>query len=174
MRTRWRRTAGRSRDSSSRTPSPPRSRSRWPAKSAGRIRDVQEAIAETGIVYAVEPLHRIRIAAKKLRYTLEVGSRALAGAGPKARRELRLMQSRLGDLHDLQILQEHVRAAAAEAAGEPAMAADLAAMDRVIEVRCRQAHAGILRTRPRLEAALHEVDHAASVLDLCRARSDAR
>jgi len=134
-----------------------------------RIRDVEEAVAETGIVYAVEPLHRIRIAAKKLRYTLEVGSRALAGAGPKARRELRLLQSRLGDLHDLQILQEHVRAAAAEAAAEPALSADLSQMDGVIEVRCRQAHAGILRTRPRLEAALHDVDRAASALIVPRA-----
>ena len=134
-----------------------------------RIRALEEAIAESGIVYAVEPLHRVRLAAKKLRYTLEVGSKALAGAGPKARRQLRQLQSRLGDLHDLQILQEHVRAAAAEAAAEPALGADLAAMDRAIEIRCRQAHAGILRTRPQLDAALHDVDRAASALIVPRA-----
>jgi CHAD domain-containing protein len=52
-----------------------------------RAHALTEAIDETGIVYAVEPLHRIRLAAKKLRYALEVGSRALAGTGTKARRQ---------------------------------------------------------------------------------------
>ena len=134
-----------------------------------RIRDLEEAIEETGIVYAVEPLHRTRLAAKKLRYTLEVGSRARAGAGPKARRQLRQLQTRLGDLHDLQILQQHVRTAAAEAAAEPSLSADLTAMDRAIEVLCRQAHATILRNRPRLEAALRDVDRAAGALIVPRA-----
>ena len=134
-----------------------------------RIHALEEAIQETGIVYAVEPLHRVRLAAKKLRYTLEVGSRALAGAGPKARRQLRQLQSSLGDLHDIQILQQHVRAAAAEAAAGPSLGADLTSMDRAIEVRCRQAHAAILRTRPRLEAALRDVDRAAAGLIVPRA-----
>jgi len=134
-----------------------------------RTRALAEAIEETGIVYAVEPLHRIRLAAKKLRYTLEVESRALAGTGSKARRQLRALQTRLGDLHDLQILQQHVRAAAAEAAAEPSLGEDLAAMDRSIEVRCRRAHASILRTRPGLEAALAEVDRAARALLVPRA-----
>ena len=134
-----------------------------------RVHGLQDAITETGIVYAVEPLHRVRLAAKKLRYTLEVGSRALPEAGPKARRQLKLMQARLGDLHDLQILQQHVREAAGQAAADPAVSADLKAMDRAIEVRCRQAHAGILRTRPRLEAALKDVDRAAAALIVPRA-----
>ena len=134
-----------------------------------RARGLTDAIEDTGIVYAVEPLHRIRLAAKKLRYVLEVGSRALPGTGARARRQLRILQTRLGDLHDLQILQQHVHAAAVEAAAEPALAADLAAMDRTIEVRCRQAHAGIVRTRPGLEAALADVDRAASQLIVPRA-----
>jgi len=134
-----------------------------------RVHALQEAITDTGIVYAVEPLHRIRLAAKKLRYTLEVASRALPAAGSKARRQLKGVQSRLGDLHDLQILQQHVREAAAEAAADPALSADLKAMDRAIEVRCRQAHAGILRTRPRLDAALTDVDRAAAALIVPRA-----
>jgi CHAD domain-containing protein len=129
-----------------------------------RTRALNDAIAETGIVYAVEPLHRVRLGAKKLRYTLEVGSKALAGAGPSARRQLRQLQTRLGDLHDLQILQQHVKAAAVEAVNEPTLSADLVAMDRAIEVRCRRAHAAIVRTRPRLEAALADVDRAANAL----------
>jgi CHAD domain-containing protein len=134
-----------------------------------RTRDLQEAIAETGIVYAVEPLHRIRLAAKKLRYVLEVGSKALPGTGATARRQLRQLQTRLGDLHDLQILQQHVRAAAAEAAVNPVLANELTALDRSLEVRCRHAHAVIMRTRPRLEAALTDVDHAAGALVVPRA-----
>jgi CHAD domain-containing protein len=134
-----------------------------------RARALTDAIEETGIVYAVEPLHRIRLAAKKLRYVLEVGSRALAGTGPKTGRRLQALQTRLGDLHDMQILQQHVRAAAAEAAGDPALAADLAAMDRSIEVRCRQSHAAIMRRRAGLDAALGAVERAANSLIVPRA-----
>jgi CHAD domain-containing protein len=134
-----------------------------------RTRELQEAIEETGIVYAVEPLHRIRLAAKKLRYVLEVGSKALPGTGATARRQLRQLQSRLGDLHDLQILQQHVRAAASESSVNPVVANELTAVDRALELRCRQSHAAIMRTRPRLEEALTDVDRAARALIVPRA-----
>lgn len=137
------------------------------AEARRRARTLAEAVGEAGTVYAVEPLHRIRLAAKKLRYVLEVGSRAMpgvAGAGGRATRRLRRLQGQLGRLHDIQMTQQHVRTAAAEAEAVPVLVAELADLDRALEVQCRQVHASILRTRAGLDALLQDVERAAAGL----------
>lgn len=134
------------------------------AETRRRARALTDAMGEAGTVYAVEPLHRMRIAAKKLRYVLEVGSRALPGVGGRATRSLRQLQTRLGRLHDIQMTQQHVRTAAAKAEAVPALAAELAELDRALEVQCRQVHADILRTRVGLTELLEDVERAAADL----------
>jgi CHAD domain-containing protein len=135
------------------------------AETRRRARTLADAIDDAGVVYAVEPLHRMRLAAKKLRYVLEVGSTALPGVGGRATRRLRQLQAQLGGLHDIQMTQQHVReAAAAEVQAAPALARELADLDRALEVRCRQAHAKILGTRTGLDELLRDVERAAAGL----------
>jgi len=68
-------------------------------------------------------LHDMRIAAKRLRYVLELTAPALGGAASKGAREAKAIQTLLGELHDcdvmLELIAEHsaaLRAADAEAA----------------------------------------------------------
>jgi CHAD domain len=70
-----------------------------------------------------QTLHDMRIAAKRLRYVLELTAPALGGAASAAAREAKDLQTLLGELHDcdvmLGLIDEHVaglRAADAEAA----------------------------------------------------------
>lgn len=134
------------------------------AETRRRARTLADAMTEAGTVYAVEPLHRVRLAAKKLRYVLEVGSRAMSGVGGRATRRLRQLQARLGRLHDIQMTQQHVRTAAAKAEAVPALVAELADLDRALEVQCRQVHADILRTRAGLTELLGDLERAAAGL----------
>jgi CHAD domain-containing protein len=96
-------------------------------------------------LYAVAPLHRVRIAAKKLRYALEL---ARPAAGLAAAREIRIIrdvQVRLGEIHDLQVLQDRVQAAASESGLDHATTRQLADLDHVLETRCRELHAKFLK-----------------------------
>ena len=122
-----------------------------------RLRHLSDALREAGTVYGVDALHQARLCAKKLRYALEGGSGAL---GLPARRlaqgPLKRLQQRLGALHDLQVLQQYVRAAVARGTSVQ-MAADLARMDQVIELDCRKRHARIIARRPGVDRALAEL-----------------
>ena len=80
---------------------------------ARRARRLHSAIEEAGQIYAPEGLHQVRIAAKKLRYALEIADESGAVPCPAAVRALKRVQDALGRLHDLQILQHHVAAVGA-------------------------------------------------------------
>ncbi len=54
--------------------------------------------------YAVHELHNLRIAAKRLRYTLEIFAEALPPASEAAVHEVEQMQEELGSLHDSDVL----------------------------------------------------------------------
>ncbi len=110
---------------------------------AGRATSLSAAIARCGTLYAVERLHAIRLAAKKLRYAVE--AQRAVGAGGRARDLTRLKQTQqaLGDLHDLQVLQAHVDAVLARGAAQ-GLASALAEWLRDLERACREAHAAIL------------------------------
>lgn len=68
---------------------------------------LEEMYAWSGAVdspYAVRELHHLRIAAKRLRYTLEVFADFLPGACKPLSKELEQMQEELGALHDSDVL----------------------------------------------------------------------
>src|SRR5690349_15455091 len=73
-----------------------------------RARRLEKAIDHAGQIYAPEALHVVRIAAKKLRYALEIADES--GVAPCAAtvRAIKRVQDTLGRLHDLQMLQHHV------------------------------------------------------------------
>ena len=52
----------------------------------------------------VMELHQMRIAAKRLRYTLELFGPALGGALPPAIERIKVLQDLLGDIHDLDVV----------------------------------------------------------------------
>jgi CHAD domain-containing protein len=110
-------------------------------RQAARI--LSDRIDEAGTLYAPPALHEIRIAAKKLRYVLE-----LAGEpSPGALRRLRALQSGLGRLHDAQVLQHRIQELAATS-GDRGLVATLTLMERAIETTCRQWHAKLLKKLP--------------------------
>jgi CHAD domain-containing protein len=105
------------------------------------VRLVSELRA-AGTLYALEPIHNVRIAGKKLRYTLELARIA----GLQVSRELaslKRMQKLLGRLHDLQALQ-HLARETASTSELAAVTAGLERMDRDFERECRELHGRFL------------------------------
>jgi CHAD domain-containing protein len=120
---------------------------------AKRGRRLEKAIAEAGQIYAPEPLHQVRIAAKKLRYALEIADESGAAPCAATLRVIKRVQDALGRLHDLQILQHHIAAVGAAPRGRRSTPdAGLAVLARLIEDECRHLHGRYVSLLP----ALHE------------------
>lgn len=123
---------------------------------AGRVRqraaELGAAIDRAGTLYRAETLHAIRIAAKKLRYVVELAPAAPGWRMGADARRLRRVQVMLGALRDFQSVQTEIRRAAARAGARRATLRALAEMDRDLEVRCRATHAAFLRVLPGLRA----------------------
>lgn len=124
---------------------------------ARRARRLAAAIDHAGGVYLPDRLHAARIAAKKLRYALEV-ERELRRSRATARiSQLKRLQDVLGDVHDLEILIERTREVQAELAGsDRKMTSELDTLVRTLEAEARQAHAAYMQRR-------------ASIVRLCEA-----
>src|SRR3954470_20725987 len=82
-------------------------RSALAVRIARRARRLEKAIADAGQIYEPEALHQVRIAAKKLRYALEIADESGAAPCPGAVRAIKKVQDALGRMHDLQVLQHH-------------------------------------------------------------------
>ena len=130
----------------------------WRKALAGRLlarsRRLTTAMDEAGHMYAPDRLHAVRIAAKKLRYGLELAADSgLRQAAPHLR-TIKRVQDMLGKLHDLQVLQSHVAAVQVEhrsgRAGSHEALQDLA---RHIEDQCRHLHGRYVATVPVLREA---------------------
>lgn len=105
-----------------------------------RSKRLAAAVEAAGQLYAPEHLHQVRIAAKKLRYGLELAADSgLPAAGPLVR-ALKRTQDNLGRLHDLQVLQAHVAAVQAAPAGRAGAPQGLGAIAGRIEEECRRLH----------------------------------
>jgi CHAD domain-containing protein len=122
------------------------------ARLVARSRRLLEAMTEAGHMYAPERLHAVRIAAKKLRYGLELAADSgLKQAAPHVR-TIKRAQDMLGKLHDLQVLQTHVAAVQAEPrSGRPREA--LEDLIRHIEDQCRLLHGRYVASSPALREA---------------------
>lgn len=106
-----------------------------------RSRRLSAAIDEAGQMYVPERLHRVRIAAKKLRYALELAADGGAAAAAPHVRTIKRAQDLLGRLHDLQILQAHVaQVQALPGANRTGMDTALDALARHVEAACRHLH----------------------------------
>lgn len=106
------------------------------------------AIDRAGSLYLADRLHAVRVAAKKLRYAMEV-ERELKRSRVTARiLQLKRLQDLLGRMHDLEILIDRTRQVQADAAAnDRRLALELDALVRELEDECRQLHAIYMRKR---------------------------
>ena len=118
-----------------------------------RAARLKEAVEHAGAVYLADRLHAVRIAAKKLRYAMEL-QRELRRSRATARiRRLKATQDQLGRMHDLEVLIERTRAVQTDLAVPSRRAAtELDRLVRALEDECRQLHAGYLASRRALLA----------------------
>lgn len=148
----------------------------WRSALAGRIarraRRLEDAVADAGQIYEPEGLHQVRIAAKKLRYALEIADESAAAPCQDALRIIKRVQDALGRLHDLQILQQHVAAVgAAPRSRRSAPDAGLAVLARLIEDECRHLHGRYVAAVPELLIAVTAARRDVSVKLTARKRS---
>ncbi|MGH9761578.1 MAG: CHAD domain-containing protein, partial [Blastocatellia bacterium] len=73
-----------------------------------RLAELQHLAARVDTASTAETMHRLRIAAKRLRYLLELVSEMGYGDSRRTVEWLKLLQDRLGDLHDIDAFQEEV------------------------------------------------------------------
>jgi CHAD domain-containing protein len=132
-----------------------------------RITAIRRAVAEAGLLYAPERLHRIRLAAKKLRYALELAGDMRVASTKRLVTEIKRMQERLGLLHDL----ETVARVARQALGQPDAPDAAPRTLAVLEARIRAQHADYLVHRDRF---LEVIDRATAVRDRVRHRRSSR
>lgn len=121
---------------------------RWAAKLDRRRRKRAKALAaslrDVGTLYVPVRLHAVRIAAKKLRYSLEADRAIRRAAVSRDIHTLEAIQEHLGQLHDLQILQERLQSAAREAGANRPQLGQLRRMIAEIEGECRTLHAQVV------------------------------
>ena len=123
------------------------------ARVARRANRLREAIKDAGAMYQPERLHAVRLAAKKLRYGVELAVEASGLRDSPDLRVLKRAQQLLGRLRDLQVLAERVRSVQASLAPTDQTAwRDLDELMTPLEHSCRQVHARYVKDRAILTA----------------------
>ena len=99
-------------------------------------------------LYLPDRLHEVRIAVKKLRYTLELEQRFSGSRANTRIRTLKTAQALLGRMHDLEVLIARTRTTHASAgASSLKISADLDGLVRHLESECRQLHGQYMASR---------------------------
>jgi CHAD domain-containing protein len=149
-------------------------------RAARRARRLEAAVDSAAGLYLPDRLHEVRIAVKKLRYTLEVGvpdgrkpaSRASGARNAARLRTLKQAQDLLGRMHDLEVLIARTRGIqSSPGASTLQVSADLDRLVRRLETECRQLHGHYMAARPTLLSLCHRLIAAGKPRD--RARSSA-
>lgn len=116
-----------------------------------RAQRLKVAIEHAGGLYLAERLHQVRIAAKKLRYAIEIQRELTHSRSRLHLSRLKAQQDLLGRMHDLEMLIDRVRAVQAGLPGGNRRGmAELSALIRVLEDECRDGHAAYMHARPAL------------------------
>jgi CHAD domain-containing protein len=117
------------------------------ARIGNRVDGLEAAVEAAGTMYAADRLHAVRIAAKKLRYALEL-ARELARVPTLAlTRRLKEMQDLLGRLHDLEVLAGHARGIEGVADTSEELRASAGDLVIAIEGEIVRLHAGYVSQR---------------------------
>ena len=121
-----------------------------------RASRLRQAIVEAGALYVPDRLHAVRIAAKQLRYGLEIAGEVRVRGAATLAAAVRRTQLTLGALQDRTVLLREVQEAAARAE-DPASRQGLLRLAAVLEAKARELHARYLAQRDDLEAAVAAV-----------------
>jgi CHAD domain-containing protein len=122
------------------------------AKARERARQRAEqlglAIENAAGLYLPDRLHEVRIAVKKLRYTLELEQSFTASRATAGLHTLRNAQDLLGRMHDLEVLIARTREIqSSPGASTLKVSADLDRLVRRLENDCRQLHGHYMASR---------------------------
>jgi len=121
------------------------------AQAARRAADLKAAIDRAGGIYLADRLHRVRVAAKKLRYALEIQRELTKSRSTAQLTRLKVQQDLLGRMHDLEILIDRARGVQTTLTPRDRRGmAELKKLIRVLEDECRAGHAAYMRARPAL------------------------
>ena len=126
----------------------------WAVALAARTRRhaerVRGAVAEAGSLYVSERVHEVRIAAKKLRYALEIAGAASDIEAAPATARLKSIQDTLGRLHDREVVQGLVQAMPIPHGRPPEWATQLDRFRADLAADCRRLHADFVAAQPAL------------------------
>ena len=113
-----------------------------------RARRLRDAIDRAGGLYLADRLHAVRVAAKKLRYAMEI-ERELRRSRSTARiTQLKRLQDLLGRMHDFEVLIDRTREVQADhATSDRQLTLELDTLVRALEAECRRDHAAYMRRR---------------------------
>jgi CHAD domain-containing protein len=110
-------------------------------RASRRALSLQGAMENAGGIYLPDRLHQVRIAVKKLRYTLEIAKEMSRSRASARLRLLKSVQDLLGRMHDLEVLIMRVRALqGSDRAPTLKVSANLDRLVRRVETECRQLH----------------------------------
>ena len=116
-----------------------------------RARRLAATIENAAGLYLPDRLHEVRIAVKKLRYTLEIADVKRSAPLQARLRRLKNAQDVLGRLHDLEVLIARTRGIqSSPGASTLKVSADLDRLVRRLETECRQLHGHYMAMRPTL------------------------
>ena len=104
-----------------------------------RAQRLREAIGMAGPLYIADRVHAVRIAAKKLRYSLEFAVETREARVKGAVRQIKDVQETLGRLHDQDVLASLVRDLTSPHADQP-WNGDLEDVRQWLERECRELH----------------------------------
>jgi CHAD domain-containing protein len=115
-----------------------------------RAARLKTAVAKAGLVYAAEQLHEVRIAAKKLRYALELAEEVEGRPTRPFVQELKQIQDLLGRLHDLQVVATFACTVSTDRDREGEVRRAAAAVGDLLDLEIHQGHADYVARRRQL------------------------
>ena len=137
-------------------------------RAARRAIALRAAIENAAGIYLPDRLHEVRIAVKKLRYSMEVARDLRASRAAVRIRTLKRAQELLGRMHDLEVLIARTRAVQGSPhASDLRLSAHLDRLVRHLENECRRLHGHYIASR----ASLLAVCDYAAALPLRRERA---
>jgi len=138
-------------------------------RAALRAIRLRAAIDNAAGLYLPDRLHDVRIAIKKMRYSLEM-VRELSGSRAMARiATLKGAQDLLGRMHDLEVLIGRVRAVqGSSSAANLRLSAGLDRLVRRLETECRQIHGHYMAHRKKL---LTVCEHSVTATDTTQTKT---
>jgi CHAD domain-containing protein len=105
-----------------------------------RAQRVQDAVVEAGALYISDRVHNVRIAAKKLRYALEVAGDTGEARTKRCVREVKSIQAVLGRLHDLEVLGHMIQDLIVPGPVDEPLNVGFETLRRGLDRECRELH----------------------------------